>query len=491
MIRQFTLRALFLLFLTPLLSLPSQAQTYSSDLEYRKWRVTLFPPISTNGAKTLDYSAKYSINLLAGYHGGLDGYEFAPLFNYNKYYAHGFQLSGLANVTSGDMAGFNVSGLINFSERDMSGIQLSGLANISNDWLEGLHFSGGINYSKRGSSGLQLAGVANISQRDIEGLHAAGVFNYTKRDLSGLQVAPLFNYAGDDVEGFQATGGINFADNDISGLQAAGVANISRGSIEGLLASGFLNYAERNVSGLVASGGFNIARDIEGLSAAGIANIADNLEGLQFAAVNYSKEAMGLQIGLINIAKEFEGVPIGLLSIYGNGRGNVETRFSDAGWTDVGITTGTYRVYNSLLFGYNTLLDRDVYRVGLAVALEKNIQDSFENVESTTLFVNQEFSVFHLFEGDWDRTKNRIFTYKYMLGKRFGNGASVFGGPSINMQVTRVDNTNDYTWYSLWSPSAKGRQYRFWVGFTIGVRVFHQKNLPLLEDEFNNWELDW
>ncbi|RNC85464.1 MAG: hypothetical protein ED557_01440 [Balneola sp.] len=488
---QFTLRALLLSLFTVFLSLPTFGQTYPSDLEYRKWRVTLFPPISTNGTKTLDYSARYSINLLAGYHGALDGYEIAPLFNYNRYYANGFQLSGLANITSGDMAGFNLSGLTNLSKGDMTGIQVSGFANFSDGWLEGFQVSGAVNYSRRGSSGLQLAGIANISQRDIEGLHAAGVFNYTKRDLSGLQAAPLFNYAGDDVEGLQATGGINFADNDISGLQAAGIANISRGSIEGLLASGVLNYAEYNASGLLVSGGFNISRNIEGLSAAAIANIARDLEGLQFAAINYSREATGLQIGLLNIAREFQGVPIGLLSIYGNGRANVETRFSDAGFVDLGITTGTHRVYNSFLFGYNSLLDRDVYRIGVAVALEKNIQDSFENIESTSLFVNQEFSVFHLFEGDWDKTKNRIFTYKYMLGKRFGSGASVFGGPSINMQVTRVDNTNDYTWYSVWSPSAGGRQYRFWVGFTIGVRVFHQKNLPLLEDDFNNWEIDW
>ncbi len=470
------------------------AQDYEDELRYRKWRVTLFPPVSTNGVNTLGYSAKYSINLLGGYHGALDGYEIGALFNYTKFYSYGFQLAGFANATSGDMAGVNIAGIANFSKDDMSGVQISGLGNISQDMLEGIQVTAGVNYSDRGSSGLQAAGIANISKRDIEGLQAAGLFNYTGYDISGLQAAALFNYAGDNVEGLQATMGFNYAEDGISGLQAAGVANISGGYIEGLLASGFMNYSKDGASGLLASGGFNISKEIEGLSAAGIGNFAKSMQGLQFAGINVAEEAIGLQIGIINIAKEFQGVPVGFLSIYGNGRKNIDVRFSDAGFTEFGITTGTYRVYNSFLFGYNTLLDREVYRLGLAIGLEKNIQDSFENFESTTLFVNQEFSMHQHFEGDWSGNKNRIYSYKYLLGNRFGNGMSIYGGPSLNMQVTRVDEANDYTWYSLWSPTRKGRQYRFWVGLTAGIRLFHQKNLPLLDDEFDNdwgWGRDW
>lgn len=470
------------------------AQDFEDELRYRKWRVTLVPPISTNGTATTNYSAKYSLNLIAGYHGALDGYEVGALFNYNKFYSYGFQLAGLANATGGEMLGFNISGLANYSGDDMNGIQISGITNFSNDMLEGVQLAGVFNYSVRGSSGMQFAGAANISKRDIEGIQAGGLFNYTSGDISGLQAAGLFNYAGDDVEGLQAAAGFNVSRNDISGLQAAGVGNIAQGNIEGLLASGVLNYAGDDASGLLVSGGFNVGNNIEGLAAAGIGNFAHIMQGLQFGGINYAKRAVGLQIGILNIAKEFEGAPIGLLSIYGNGRKNIESRFSDGGFAEIGITTGTYRVYNSFLFGYNTLLDREVYRIGLAVGLEKNIQDSFENIESTTLFVNQEFSFNHVFEGDWTKRKNRMLSYKYMLGNRFGNGLSIYGGPSINMQVTRVDEASDYTWYSLWSPTRKGKQYRFWVGATFGIRLFHQKNLPLISDDFDNdwgWGRDW
>jgi hypothetical protein len=65
---------------------------------------------------------------------------------------------------------------------------------------------------------------------------------------------------------------------------------------------------------------------------------------------------------------------------------------------------------------------------------------------------------------------------------------SLYAGPSFNAQITRVNEANDYTWYSLWSPEAKGRQYRFWVGFTGGIRLFKQKKLPRFDDDF---DFDW
>ena len=464
------------------------AQEYnSSNLERRKWRVSLFPPLSTNGTQAPNYTAKYSINLLVGYNGGLDGYEFGGLVNYNKYYADGLMFAGVGNMSGGDMNGVNFAGVYNYAGDDIAGLQFAGLANIADGALEGFTVAGLLNSSKQGSAGFQVAGLANLSQSDIQGFQAAGLFNYAGDDLSGLQAAGLFNYAGDAVEGLQAAGLFNFAGDGISGLQAAGFANISGGSVEGLVASGFINYAKDDVSGLVAAGGFNIGNTVQGLTAAGIANIASDMQGLQFAAFNVSESSQGLQVGIINFAKEFEGAPVGLLSIYGNGRKNVDFRISDAGFTEIGITTGTYRVYNMLILGYNPYLDRDVYRVGLAIGLEKNIQDSFESISSSTLFVNQEFAWNHHFEGDWSTTKNRILSYKFMVGNRFAQGFSIYGGPSINMQVTRVDEANDYTWWSFWSPERKGKDYRFWIGFTAGIRLFKQKDLPLIDNNWNGW----
>lgn len=468
------------------------AQQTKDDLKYRKWRITLFPPLSTNGLEAPNYTAKYSINLLVGYHGGLDGIEVGGLVNYTKYYSKGFQLAGLANTTGGPMAGVNFAGLINFSKDDMSGIQIAGLSNISGDDLEGIQVSGAFNIANGSVSGMQGAGIGNIAKNDIEGLQAAGILNTARGNINGLQAAGFANIAKENVEGLQAAGAFNFAGEDISGLQASGAANIAFGDIEGLMATGGVNIARENASGLLFAGGLNYAKNVEGLVITGGANIGRSLTGVQFGALNASKNATGLQIGIINLAQEFEGLPIGLISLYGNGRKNIDVRFSDGGFTDVGLTLGTYRVYNSALFGYNTLLDRDVYRIGLAVGLEKRIHESFENWKDESMYVNQEFAVTHQFEDSWSRDLNLIYSYKFLVGKRFGSGFSFYAGPTFNAQITKVPEASDYTWYSLWSPEWKGRDYRFWVGFTTGIRLFRQKTpKPLTSGTNDHWEIDW
>ena len=470
----------------------TQAQDSEPELKYRRWRITIFPPLSTNGIEAPNYSAKYSINVLGGYHGALDGIEVGGLFNYTKQYAHGFQLAGGANITGGDMGGFNIAGLTNISRNDMSGIQFAGIANISGDDLEGIQGAGIFNIADGNSSGLQFAGVGSVAKEDIEGLQGSGVFNASMGSISGLQFAGVGNVALEDVEGLQLSGVFNLAGKNISGLQLSGITNIAAENIEGMMISGAVNIARKDASGLLITGGLNYAHELQGMAISGGANLANNLEGFQIAGfLNASKTATGMQIGFINLAQEFEGMPVGLISLYGNGRKNIDIRYSDGGFTDVGLNLGTYRVYNMAYLGYNTLLDRNVYRVGWSIGLEKNIQDVFPAYENETLYVNQEFSVAHHFEEDWDKTLNLIYSYKYLFGKRFGSGLSLYGGPSINMQVTRVNGAEDYTWYSLWSPSAKGRQYNFWIGFNVGLRLFKQKALPVFKDEFDDWQIEW
>lgn len=50
----------FLLIALFAISTQTVAQDYDKydELEYRKWRVTIIPPLSTNGARTTDFTAK-------------------------------------------------------------------------------------------------------------------------------------------------------------------------------------------------------------------------------------------------------------------------------------------------------------------------------------------------------------------------------------------------------------------------------------------------
>tara|TARA_R110002096_G_scaffold231766_6_gene421508 strand:- start:1923 stop:3497 length:1575 start_codon:yes stop_codon:yes gene_type:complete len=493
------------------------------NLRYRKWRITLAPPVGSNGIAANKYTAKYSLNLLVGYNGGLDGAEIGGLFNYNKEYSHGFQIAGLVNSTGGEMFGANIAGLVNYAKQDMAGIQVAGLVNASGSAMSGLQFAGVSNYAKQDvsgiqfagfgnfsrqdisglqfsgivnasdgdMSGIQLAGVANVTNDNLEGIQAATVLNFSRKDLSGIQFTTGINVALGDVEGLQMAGILSYAGSDISGLQIAGISTISRQNTEGLVISGALNYAQENASGLFTSGGFNIAKNLEGVMFSGIGNVANDMSGVQFSGIfNIAETVEGVQVGLFNFAKEFQGLPVGFISLYGNGRKNLDFRYSDAGFSEYTLTTGTHRVYNMAIFGYNTLLDRNVYRIGMGIGLEKNILDSFPRIKDESMFVNQEFSVVHNFEEKWTRKTNLIFSYKFLVGKRLSNGLSIYGGPSYNVQVTRVPTANDYTWYSLWSPEWKGRTYRFWVGFTAGIRLFKQKQLPTFNGDWD-YENEW
>jgi len=488
-----TFYCIFSLILGGLLFSPSAfAQTdsdYPDNLRYRKWRLTLVNPISTNGLKAPSYTARYSINVLGGYHGGLDGFEIGGLFNYNERYSNGVQIAGLVNATQGSMSGINVAGLVNFANNDMSGIQAAGIGNFTNSDLAGIQVAGLVNNSLGSISGIQVAGIANISNEYLEGLQFSSILNFAHNDLSGLQVSSGINIAQGDVEGLQISGLLSYAGRDISGLQISGFATVSRGNSEGLIMSTALNYGNRNASGLLLTGGLNVSRNLDGLMISGIGNTSKNMTGVQLSGIfNLANRAEGMQIAPFNFAREFNGLPIGLISLYGNGRKNIDLRYTDGGFAEYTFTTGTYRVYNMAILGYNTALDRDVFRVGIGAGLERNIVDVYPRLDFPSVFINQELSLVHNFEDKWDRKTNMILSYRFLVGKRFGSGVSIYGGPSFNTQITRVAAANDYTWYSLWSPEWKGRQYRFWVGFTAGIRLFKQKRVPNLD---KNWDIDY
>ncbi|XWN38061.1 MAG: hypothetical protein ROO71_03825 [Balneola sp.] len=470
-----------------------QAQRFENrygDLKYRKWRITLINPVGTNGIAAPNYTAKYSINLLGGYHGALNGLEIGSLYNYNKEYTSGFQIAGLVNATGGYAEGVGIAGLVNYAGEDLSGIQIAGLGNISKNDLEGIQVGGALNYAKGNLSGLQGSFGANIASGNVEGAQISGLLNVSQQTMSGLQITGGGNIGLENMEGLMISGIFNAAKGDASGLFITGGGNVASDNMEGLMISTLFNVSSEYSSGLMITGGLNYSRYQEGLMISAGANITQEMEGAQFGGfLNYATTATGVQVGIINVARDFEGASVGFLSLYGNGRKNLDIRYSDAGFTDIGITTGTHRVYNTAIFGYNTSLDRNVYRFGLGVGLEKNINDSFRKIESEQLFVNQEFTVLHHFEESWSKKTNLIFSYKYMVGNRFNSGLSIYGGPSYNIQVTRVNSASDYTWYSLWSPEWKGRKYRMWVGFTVGVRFFKQKNLPLLNEY--DFEYGW
>lgn len=416
-LHKFTGLAAFLLIITTLAKGQDNIQHHwkESDLNYRTFRVTLVPGLSTNGIDATNYAAKYSWNILGGYHGGLEnGFEFGGLINAHKYYAHGVQIAGLANYSGQNTAGIQLAGLGNYSGTDMQGIQLAGIGNWSNKHLQGVQLSGIFNISGKSSQGVQLSGIANASKNNIQGLILSGGANISGGNMQGLLFSSLFN--------------------------------IARNDMQGIAASGILNYST-SFQGIAFST-VNANQDFQGIQS-GVLNVANNVQGIQF--------------GIINYAREFEGVPVGLISYYGNGRTNIDAWTSETGFSNVGLKLGTHNIYNMISIGYNPLLDRDVWQLGWSIG---------RHYKYKSHFLYTDFSYFKINEGDWTSDLNSKYKYRLLFGKEFSEELKLYGGPTLNMLISRVDGRSDYTQYRLFDFGAKGREYIVWIGASLGIELF-------------------
>ncbi|PAU95501.1 hypothetical protein CK503_00095 [Aliifodinibius salipaludis] len=449
---KFLLATLFtFLLISPLSSQAQDSTNYQDwekyDLTYRTYRITLLPGLSTNGIDAVDYVAKYSFNLLGGYHGALhEGFELGTLINANKYYASGVQIAGIGNYSGDNTLGVQIAGIGNYSGNSMQGVQVSGIGNWASSDIQGV----------------QLGGVFNLSGGNIEGLQSAGVFNVARNDIQGLQFSGILNLSGDSIEGMQYAGAFNIAKNDIQGLLVSGVGNISGGNIQGLLVSGFANIARQDMQGIITSGGINYAKTFQGISLSSV-NISQDFQGIQLGLANIVDEGQGIQAGLINYGNEFEGIPVGLISYYRDGRQNLDFWTTETGFTNIGIKLGTEQVYNMLSVGFNPLLNRDVWQVGWSIG-------KLREYENHDLY--SDFSYFKINEGSWTKDLNSILKYRLLFGKEVNEDFKFYSGPTLNMLISRLQGSDDYAPYRLFDIKAKGRQYVFWIGATLGIELF-------------------
>lgn len=400
------------------------AQSSDRELEYRPVRITLIPGIGTNGIESREYTAKYSLNIIGGYHGGLDGYELG-LVNLNQYYTRGFQV-GAVNATAGDMTGVNLSAFANFSRREMRGMQFS------------------------------LFG--NAAEGRLEGIQAAGLVNTSVLSMRGIQLSGLANIAGGNMQGAQISGGINTSVENAQGFMFGGFGNFNAGTADGIFVAGVSNFA----------------RDQRGITVAGLLNMTHRLQGVQISGLaNLAYRVQGIQIGLINFAHDFEGIPIGLISYYNNGRKNIDYWISDAGFQNFGIKLGTSRVYNMISFGYNPFLEgREVWSIGWTIGTYKPLDEARNNPRLEKYFRTKDVSIQNFQEGNFSTRINTIYKYRYLVGREITNYFGIYAGPTVNLMISRESRSNEYTWYSLFSGERGGSDFALWIGFAAGIQLF-------------------
>ncbi len=205
------------------------------DSFQRKWQLAFVTPVSSNGTLSGLVTNMVSLNVLAGYNGGLNGVEFGGLVNILRHEMLGAQFAGLGNIVGGNVTGvqfgglfntdfanfkgFQGAGLLNHNYGDFSGVQAAGLYNYNNSLSDGVQLAGLLNGSRGGMKGLQIAGIGNLAAKSSDLVQVAGVFNLANR-INGGQIG-VINIAG-KINGFQL-GIMNIADSS-KGL-AIGIIN--------------------------------------------------------------------------------------------------------------------------------------------------------------------------------------------------------------------------------------------------------------------------
>jgi hypothetical protein len=151
----------------------------------------LIYPLSTHGYQAGQYNNRFSLQILAGVNGAVQGAAVA----------------GIANVIREDSRGTAVAGILNKTGGKAQGVQVAGIANLLQGSLSGAQVAGVLN-TAQGTRGLQLAGVANrnLGKGTVQ---VAGLWN--RSGEVHTQIAGLWNRA-TRVRGVQVSGLINIAD---------------------------------------------------------------------------------------------------------------------------------------------------------------------------------------------------------------------------------------------------------------------------------------
>jgi hypothetical protein len=189
------------------------------DFIERPVTFSFFPPVSTNGMEFWKVRTRFSLSIIGGAVGQLDGAEFASVFSIEKDMARGFQASGAFNLIGSSFEGAQMAGGVNIVGEMVNGLQMAGGVNIVGENFEGVQMAGGVNIVGEKAKGVQIAGGVNIIGKEGEGAQIAPV--NIANSVKGCQIG-VVNIA-DRVKGFQL-GVVNIADN-LDG-EALGIVSI-------------------------------------------------------------------------------------------------------------------------------------------------------------------------------------------------------------------------------------------------------------------------
>ncbi len=225
-------RILIILVLLSSTEVFAQENDTNNEVKTNQFQLSFFTPLGTNGINSWNVTNRVSLNIIAGYAGGLNGVEIGGFSNNIKGDMKGIQLVGYSNVVLGNTNGAQISGFSNVTRKYTKGVQVSGYSNVAFDSADviqvsgysnvikgsnkGIQISGYSNYAGGYRKGIQISGFSNVIKSNAKVIQISGFSNITTKDLNGFQLASFFNYAR-KVKGSQI-GFINVCDTISNGI---------------------------------------------------------------------------------------------------------------------------------------------------------------------------------------------------------------------------------------------------------------------------------
>ncbi len=381
-------------------------------------QVSFVPGFGTSGALSSTMTYRFSLNVVGGFTGGVDGVEIGGVFNINRNNVKGFQAAGFMNAVGGNMLGAQLAGFMNLNYGKVYGIQGAGFLNLCRDTV----------------SGGQLAGFLNFSNVTTDGFQGAGFLNVAKQSQNTIQAAGFLNVA------------------DTVLVQAAGFANVAR------------------TSGPQIAGFSNTAKTVKGIQAAGFINTAKTVTGAQVAGfINVAKNVKGSQIGFINVADSVSGVSVGFLSFVKNGIHEFEISSNEAVAVNLAFRTGTHHFYNVFSAGVHPVPGQYVLTVGYGVG------HRFLFGEKSALDLDLTGYQVYLGKFYQNNSQGRLqLSYSFKPGKHI----SFFAGASYNVNVydsTVLPEASFAGQLAPWTTQSYTQndyKINLWPGFQAGIRLF-------------------
>ncbi|MDD2963007.1 MAG: hypothetical protein PHQ65_02695 [Bacteroidales bacterium] len=418
--------------------IPKRMLTSSANLrlfETRLFQVSFLPWLSSEPLLTGSVAANFSLNIIAGYNGAVNGIEVGGVLNAVRHDVHGIQVAGYINIVGNRVTGLQSAGFVNLNLGRTEGIQLAGFSNITLDSLKGIQIAGFVNTLKGQMKGMQAAGFMNVTTRDVDGLQVAGFANYSRMRVNTAQLAGFGNYC-QAVDGVQVAGFINVATNEVNTAQIAG--------------------------------GINTCGEASGVQLAGLMNVASGrMTGVQVASMlNVASKLTGVQLALFNVCDSVpKGVPIGLLSVVAHGMHRLELASDLVMPLQLRFKTGVPAFYNQVGLGFRFKNTLEVsYGLGSRVA------------RFNRLALHLDLTAGYLWSQTDGKGLGRLGRAMLTLHYRLWPQVELYLGPQINMLATRheeethpdailpANTTNEF--YS------GDFRFRIWPGIGLGLSLF-------------------